>query len=120
VADAVAGFIADARDSARLHYAAWERRAEETRGAAARLIGAERDEIAFVGSTSDGLAAIATGFEWRRGDSVVIAAEEFPANVYPWWGLAGVGVETRVAPVVDGRLTVEAIARTLDAGTRVV
>jgi selenocysteine lyase/cysteine desulfurase len=120
VADAVAGFIADARDSARLHYAEWERRAEETRAAAARLIGAQRDEIAFVGSTSDGLSAIATGFEWRRGDSVVIAAEEFPANVYPWWGLAGLGVETRVAPVVDGRLTVEAIARALAEGTRVV
>src|SRR6185295_17385580 len=120
VADAAAGFIADARDFARLHYAAWEARAEETRRAAARLVGADADEIAFVASTSDGLSSVATGIDWRPGDSVVIAADEFPANVYPWWGLATSGVETRIAPVVDGRLTVEAVARTLDRGTRVV
>jgi len=120
VADAVATFIADARDFARLHYAEWERRADETRGAAARLLGAQRDEIAFVASTSDGLSAVATGLEWRRGDSVVVAAGEFPANVYPWWGLASAGVATRMAPLEEGRLTVEAIARTLDGTTRVV
>src|SRR5436309_1046095 len=64
VADAVAAFIADARDFARLHYGEWERRAEETRRAAARLVGAHREEIAFVASTSDGLSAVATGVDW--------------------------------------------------------
>jgi cysteine desulfurase/selenocysteine lyase len=120
VASAVHAFIADARDFARLHYPAWEQRAEEVRAAAARLISAGRDEVAFVAGTSDGLSLVATGFDWRRGDSVVCAAGEFPANVYPWWGLEALGVETRMAPLENGRLTVDAIARLVDRTTRVV
>jgi selenocysteine lyase/cysteine desulfurase len=120
VADAVAAFIADARDHARLHYPAWEARAEAVRAAAARLVGAATEEIAFVASTSDGLSCVATGVEWRHGDSVVAVDGEFPANVYPWWALRRLGVETRLAPVVDGRVTVDAIAALMDGTTRVV
>ena len=120
VAEAVALFIADARDAGRLHYAAWERRAEEVRALAARLLGARADEIAFVASTSDGLSSLATALEWRAGDSVVAVDGEFPANVYPWWGLARLGVETRLAKAPEGCLTVDAIAAALDGSTRVV
>jgi selenocysteine lyase/cysteine desulfurase len=120
VAHAVQAFIADARDFACLHYRAWEQRAEEIREAAARLMGACRDEVAFVAGTSDGLSLVATAFDWCRGDSVVSAAGEFPANVYPWWGLERLGVETRMAPLENGRLTVDAIARLVDRTTRVV
>lgn len=120
VADAVAAFIADARDFGRLHYAAWEARAEAVRAAAARLVGAAPEETAFVASTSDGLSAIATAVEWRPGDSVVAVDGEFPANVYPWWALQRVGVTTRLAVPVDGRLTVDAIAALVDDTTRVV
>lgn len=120
VADAVASFIADARDHARLHYAAWEARADEVRAGAARLIGAGPEELAFVASTSDGLSSIATAIDWRPGDSVVAVDGEFPANVYPWWALRRVGVETRLAPIVNGRLTVDALAALIDDTTRVV
>ncbi|MBI3768978.1 MAG: aminotransferase class V-fold PLP-dependent enzyme [Deltaproteobacteria bacterium] len=120
VADAVAAFIADARDFAALHYAAWERRAEAVRTAAAQLIGAAAAEVAFVASTSDGLSILATGFLWAPGDSVVTAAGEFPANVYPWWGLMPRGVETRMAEVENGRLTVDALAAVVDRSTRIV
>ena len=121
VADAVASFIADARDFGTLHYGAWERRAEEVRAAAARLVGAAADELAFVASTSDGLSILATGFPWTHGDSVVTAAGEFPANVYPWWGLSARGVETRMAAVgAGGCLDVDAIAAVVDGSTRVV
>lgn len=120
VADAVTAFAADARDFARLHYASWEARTEAVRAAAARLIGAAANEIAFVASTSDGLSCIATGLEWRAGDAVVAVDGEFPANVYPWWALRRMGVETRLAPTADGRLTVDAIAALVDGRTRVV
>lgn len=120
VADAVAAFIADARDFGRLHYGAWEARAEAVRASAARLVGAGTDEIAFVASTSDGLSAIATAVDWRPGDTVVAVDGEFPANVYPWWALERLGVTTRLAAPVDGRLTVDAIAGLVDDSTRVV
>lgn len=120
VADAVAAFIADARDFGRLRYVAWEARAEAVRASAARLVGAATEEIAFVASTSDGLSAIATAVDWRPGDSVVAVDGEFPANVYPWWALERVGVTTRLAAPIDGRLTVDAIAALVDDTTRVV
>ena len=120
VGDAVAAFIADARDFARLHYPAWEARAEAVRAMAARLVNAAAEEIAFVASTSDGLSAVATGLDWRPGDNVVAVDAEFPANVYPWWALRRLGVETRLAAPVDGRLTVDAIAALIDDATRVV
>ena len=81
---------------------------------------AHADEIAFCAGTSDGLSMLATGFPWTRGDSIVTAAGEFPANVYPWWGLADRGVETRMADLIDDRLTVDAIAKVVDRSTRVV
>jgi selenocysteine lyase/cysteine desulfurase len=120
VAAAVRAFATDACDFARLHYRVWEERAEVVRARAADLVGAEADEIAFVANTSDGLATIAGGLDWRAGDSVVVPAEEFPANVYPWWDLARLGVETRTVPIEHGRLTVDAVARVMDASTRVL
>ncbi len=120
VVGAVERFVADARDFGRLHYPAWERRAEEVRAAAAGLIGAAADEVAFVGGTSDGLSLVAGGVEWRRGDSVVVVADEFPSNVYPWWALRRLGVEVRTALVTEGRLTVDAVARLIDKSTRVL
>ena len=47
VATAVTAFIAEARDFGRGHYPAWEGRAEAVRAAAARLLGAAPDELAF-------------------------------------------------------------------------
>jgi selenocysteine lyase/cysteine desulfurase len=120
VADAVTAFIADARDHGPLHYAAWEARAEAVRAAAAQAIAASPDEVAFVASTSDGLSTIATGLEWRAGESVVCAAGEFPANVYPWWGLEPLGVTTRMVATPGGRLTVEGVRDAIDTTTRVV
>lgn len=120
VADTVSAFIADARDFGRLHYVTWEERAEAVRASAARLVGAGVDEVAFVASTSDGLSTIATGMDWRPGDSVVAVDGEFPANVYPWWALERLGVTTRLAVPVDGRLTVDVIAALIDDTTRVV
>jgi selenocysteine lyase/cysteine desulfurase len=57
---------------------------EALRVAAARLIGADRGEIAIVKNTSEGIATIAMGMDWRPGDRIVAFKEEFPANYYPW------------------------------------
>src|ERR1051325_6419236 len=64
----------------------------ETRQLAARLIESRAEEIAFVGSTSMGLAMVAAGFAWRAGDNVVCYRDDYPANVYPWMNLASRGV----------------------------
>jgi cysteine desulfurase / selenocysteine lyase len=54
------------------------------RAAAARLIGADADEIALGGNTSYGLNLAALGLPLRPGSTIVTTDTEFPANVYPW------------------------------------
>lgn len=75
-----------------LHYEDWLETYEGLRAAGARLIGAVPREIAIVKNTSEGLATIATGLDWRSGDKVVAFQEEFPANYFPWKRLEARGV----------------------------
>src|SRR3954464_10076840 len=53
-----------------VHWPDWEEKLEATRGRVARLINAEADEVAFVGSTTHGIGLVAEGFPWHEGDSV--------------------------------------------------
>src|SRR5262249_12286718 len=62
----------------------WFHRIGHVRKLAAQLIAAEPDDVYFVPNTSHGIGVIAEGFPWKPGDNVVLAAEEYPANQYPW------------------------------------
>ncbi|HEX4593303.1 MAG TPA: aminotransferase class V-fold PLP-dependent enzyme, partial [Bryobacteraceae bacterium] len=83
-ADAMKAFADDALDYGSLHYDQWMDTYEALRVAAARLIGADRGEIAIVKNTSEGIATIAMGMDWRPTDRIVAFKEEFPANYFPW------------------------------------
>jgi len=75
---------------------------QETRVAAADLIGADSSEIALVGPTSLGLSFVAAGLQFRRSANIVIYYDDYPSNVYPWMALAEKGVEVRLLNI--GRL----------------
>jgi cysteine desulfurase/selenocysteine lyase len=90
------------------------------RQAGARLIGAEPDEIALVGSTTQGINLVAEGLDWRSGDNVVTLEDEYPSNLYPWMHLGDRGVETRRVPVNDGRVDYDQLESHCDARTRVI
>ena len=97
----------------------WVKGVEAMRADAARLIGAQPDEIALVGNTTAGISLVAEGIDWRPGDNVVTLADEFPSNVYPWFNLESRGVETRRVPTdVSGRLDLEQLAEACDERTR--
>jgi selenocysteine lyase/cysteine desulfurase len=57
---------------------------EAVRVAAAKLIGAQRNEIGLVKNTSEGISMVAQGLHWHPGDRIVAFREEFPSNYYPW------------------------------------
>ena len=84
-----------------LHYDAWLNTYEGLRVAAARLIGAHRDEIAIVKNTSEGIATVALGLDWRPGDKIVAFKEEFPANIWPWLRLEPRGVSVEWLSITD-------------------
>jgi selenocysteine lyase/cysteine desulfurase len=98
----------------------WVQRVEEVRGLAAKLLDADPVDIAFIKNTSEGVGIIAEGFPWKPGDSVVTAAEEYPANIYPWMNLASRGVELRTVPSRDRRIRIDDIRSAIDSRTRLV
>jgi cysteine desulfurase / selenocysteine lyase len=67
-----------------LHYDTWMEAYAGLRQAAAKLINASASEIAIVKNTSEGIATVAGGLQWKPGDRVIAFKEEFPSNYYPW------------------------------------
>src|SRR5579884_3109434 len=84
-----------------LHYSEWLGAYQGLRTAAARLMHAEAGEIAIVKNTSEGIATVALGIDWRPGDRIVGFREEFPANYYPWQRLERRGVRVEWLSVED-------------------
>jgi selenocysteine lyase/cysteine desulfurase len=120
VAEAITAHVENVRDRGAADWRSWYGMVEATRGKAARFIGAQPAEIAFLPNTSWGLNLVALGFPWKEGDNVVTDDMEFPSNAYPWRGLVSRGVECRIAKSRSGRITTEDIAALVDDRTRVV
>ncbi len=83
-AEAMQRMAQDALDHGALHYPDWMEAVEGVKRAAARLLNADPAEIATVKNTSEGIATVALGLDWRPGDRIVAFREEFPANFYIW------------------------------------
>jgi len=94
-----------------LHYRQWLDVYEGLRVASARLIGAAPSEIALVKNTSEGIATVALGLDWRPGDRMVGFREEFPANYYPWKRLEQKGITVTWLSVTDPLERVEEACR---------
>lgn len=69
---------------------------------AARILGAEADDISLVATTSEGLQRVAMGFPWQLGDEVLAPLGEFPSNAWPWKAQAQRGVSFREVPLWEG------------------
>lgn len=92
-----------------------------TRASAAALIGAQPEEVAFVGPTSLALSFVAGGLPWRRGDNVLVYHDDYPSNVYPWLALAERGVKVRYLNVREpGKIRLVDVQGQVDEGTRLV
>lgn len=87
----------------------WYKEVESLRDSTAKLIHCHPDEVALLKNTSEGLATVANGIDWRAGDRIVTTAIEYPANMYPWMDLAQrFGVELITVP---GHITEEGVHR---------
>lgn len=101
--------------------ARWLDRIKRVRVVAARLVNAPSPEdVGFVPNTSHGIGLVAEGFPWRPGDNVVTAAEEYPANLYPWMNLRDRGVEVRTVPSRGSRVALDDLRAAMDGRTRVL
>jgi selenocysteine lyase/cysteine desulfurase len=113
-------WAAEAAADGDTNWLAWDRGVETTRRTAAKLIGSTPGEIALVPSTTAGITLVAEGLDWREGDNVVVLADEFPSNLYPWMQQAWRGVETRTVPTERGRIDIDELRAACDSRTRIV
>ena len=85
-ADAIGAYAMQSAEQAYID-CHWFATIDQLRQNVAKLMNATADEIAFVKNTSEGLALVANGIDWRPGDRIVTTAVEYPANAYPWLDL---------------------------------
>jgi cysteine desulfurase/selenocysteine lyase len=117
---AIRAWADDQAENGAVDWPSWERKVEGLRDGLAAWIGADRDEVAFVSSTTHGIGLAAEGFPWNEGDNVVVPAEEYPSNIYPWMNLASRGVAVRLVPTRDDRVWIEDLRDAMDARTRML
>jgi cysteine desulfurase / selenocysteine lyase len=70
-AEAMEWLAQDALNYGSLHYSKWLEAYEGLRSSAARLVHGAPQEIALVKNTSEGIATVAMGLDWRAGDRIV-------------------------------------------------
>ena len=110
-ADAMRRLSDDALQWGSLHYVEWLECYEGLRRGAARLVNGAPEEIAIVKNTSEGIATVAMGLDWRPGDKIVAFQEEFPANQYPWQRLEKKGVTIEWLSAASSLETINRAAR---------
>jgi selenocysteine lyase/cysteine desulfurase len=62
--------------------------AESLRASGAKIFGCAPDDLAVVPSASYGVATAAHNLPVKRGQKILVLAEQFPSNYYPWDRLA--------------------------------
>jgi cysteine desulfurase / selenocysteine lyase len=110
-AEAMQGLAQQALEYGSLHYVDWMATYQAVRTSAARILNAKPTEIAIVKNTSEGIAIVATGIQWKAGDVIVAFKEEFAANYFPWKRLEGQGVEVRWLSIFDDLEKIDAAAK---------
>ncbi len=103
----------------------YEALSERAREKAAQLLGADKDEIAFVRNTSDGSNTVVHGVDLKAGDEIVITAHNHPSNSDAWKVLAKrLGLVVKEVPVavpaVSREHLFDGVEKAVTARTRVI
>lgn len=121
-AEALQRFTQENLRSGSERYAQWMAIEQDLRERLCRLINADSSEdIALLKSTSEGLSVVAYGLDWRAGDKIVTAAQEFPSNRVVWESLqARFGVQTHCVDLHGTQSPEQALIDALDENTRLL
>jgi selenocysteine lyase/cysteine desulfurase len=95
-------------------------RMPEPKAEAARLIGADPDEVCWVTRVSQGLNTVASMSKLKKGENVVVTDLAYPSNVFVWLPYKAKGVEIRRIAHHDGRIELSDFEKAVDDRTRVV
>ncbi|MFO0550283.1 MAG: aminotransferase class V-fold PLP-dependent enzyme [Polyangiaceae bacterium] len=121
VRKAITGMLNDYGKRGAAAYPSWAAQRARLKTKLATLLNAQPADFALTQNTTSGVIAIATCFDWKPGDRVVVFEGEFPANVTPWlraaatFGLEAVRLDARQY-LVDRGGALEALKTVLAAG----
>ena len=77
----------------------------------ARIVNARAEDVAIVPAASYGMAVAARNLPLGTGQTVVVLADQFPSNLYPWRAAAArAGAEVVTVDAPDGDLTAAVLA----------
>lgn len=119
--DAINWQLNDVAANGTLHFSDWVATKGRARSLVAQMLKVLPEQVAFIRNTSDGMASIANGLAWKRGDNIVSFEREFPANFYAWRRIRDeIGVELRLCPERDGRIDQDELINMIDSNTKIV
>jgi selenocysteine lyase/cysteine desulfurase len=98
----------------------WMEEYEALRGAFARFINAEPDEVAIVTSASAGINPIASALQFDDRNKVVMSEYEFPTMAHIWLAQRPRGAEIQFLDGVNETVPIESYERAIDKTTRIV
>lgn len=120
-AEAVRRFAEENLRVGALHYPRWLETERSLRESLRALLNAaSTDDIALLKNTSEALSVVAHGLDWRPGDVVITARQEFPSNRVVWESLREQGVEVRLADLAEADTPEEALIALADERTRLL
>lgn len=93
---------------------------QRSRELGARMLGVNIEDIMYGYNTGHGINLAAFGLPLESGDEVIVADNDFPANVYPWLALRERGVVVRFAKTEKRSLTVETLQAEITNRTKVI
>lgn len=98
----------------------WVQRYEEIRAQFARFINAEPDEVAVVPSASAGINSVASAFDFKKRNKVIMGEYEFPTMGHIWLAQRKRGAEIQYIDATHDDISPEAYAKVIDEETAIV
>lgn len=116
-AEVVAEFFA-AKSRGYVARETWQAKAAAIRQALAGWLAVHPDEIDFFSGTTDALNIVGHSIDWRAGDEIVVASDEFPSVRLAWEGALRAGATVRQVEIASECEREEALLAALKPGTR--
>ncbi|HEV2246040.1 MAG TPA: aminotransferase class V-fold PLP-dependent enzyme [Terriglobia bacterium] len=93
---------------------------ERVRNHLAAIIGSDEEEIALTSGATQGIGVVAAGLPLEPGDEVIVAGDNFPANLFTWLHMRRRGVQVRVLKSDDEPLRPDDVAAAFTAKTKIL
>lgn len=112
---------ADRWSAGRFDWTEAEQAGEDARAIFATIVNAHPDEIALVPSVSTAAGIVAANMPTARpGENILVAANEFTSNYFPWLLLRERGYEIRAVPTNGDGVSADVFSDVADGGTRLI